>query len=947
MKQLLICLAISLSLPTLSQEVSKKLINQDAYDSWNSIKQTKWSKNGEILTYQIQPAKGDSWLYFLNAKSLKKDSIFKGNNCEIHYQSKFAVFSIKPGYDTIRTLKLADTKSNKLPKDSLGIYWFENDSLTIVPQVKSYKISEEGDWLAYLIDKDDRSKCPEYKKWQIFKKKRKCDRPKTTGHSLTVLNPINGQSSIIHQVVNYDFNKKGDILFYSTSYKGESDSISLYALDLNKMNTVQVISNQLDISSFAIDEQGSQLAFTTTTDTNEIKTYQLAYWTLGDSRAKIIVDTNSAGLNDGWAVSEYSNTYFSKNGEYIYFGTNIKVEQEPEDSLLDSEKAKVDIWSWTDKKTQPQQLRQLRRTKKASFNTNYNIANQKLIHLESKENERVFVNSNINRQSALGRDTDKYLKSNSWDFPWKADYFITDLTTGKKELILEKQAYFPSLSPSGKYLAWYNGSDSCWMSTNIKEKTTINLTKNISAKFYSDNNGNPSNPFPEGSIGWSNNQGIERILIQSEYDIYELNPADAQEKKCFTQELGGFHKVKFSLFNFDKDSAYINPFRSIIKGVDLKTKNEFFVNAPDFHDDGMSTLVDFPRLLDGDHAFLDIQKAEQSDFLMVRPMNVRLYPDIFLMEYKYGTYGTPIKPFTKITSANPQQTDYNWASVEQVKWQSYKGLKLDGLLYKPEDFDSTKQYPMIVYFYEKYDDRLHNYHSPRPTASIIYPTEYASNGYIVFIPNILYTPGHPAKSAFDCIVSGTDYLTEKYKWIDTTKLALQGQSWGGYQTAQLVTMTGKYACGMAGAPVSNMFSAYGGIRWGSGMSRMFQYEKTQSRIGCTIWDCPELYIENSPIFGLPKVTTPLLIMHNDNDGAVPWYQGIEMFMGLRRLEKPVWLLNYNGDAHNLMQNANREDLSLRMKQFFDYYLKDSPMPLWMKNGVPAIEKGDPSNLELE
>jgi dipeptidyl aminopeptidase/acylaminoacyl peptidase len=247
---------------------------------------------------------------------------------------------------------------------------------------------------------------------------------------------------------------------------------------------------------------------------------------------------------------------------------------------------------------------------------------------------------------------------------------------------------------------------------------------------------------------------------------------------------------------------------------------------------------------------------------------------------------------------------------------------------------------MIVYFYEKYSDDIHRYYAPKPTASIVYPTEYVSNGYIVFIPDVKYTPGHPAKSAYDCIVSGTDYLIKKYNWIDSTKIGLQGQSWGGYQTAQLVTMTDKYACGMAGAPVSNMFSAYGGVRWGSGMSRAFQYEKTQSRIGCNIWECPELYIENSPIFGLPNVTTPLLIMHNDGDGAVPWYQGIEMYMGLRRLNKPVWMLNYNGDQHNLMKNANREDLSIRMRQFFDYYLLGAPMPKWMSEGVKAIDKGN-------
>jgi dipeptidyl aminopeptidase/acylaminoacyl peptidase len=238
-----------------------------------------------------------------------------------------------------------------------------------------------------------------------------------------------------------------------------------------------------------------------------------------------------------------------------------------------------------------------------------------------------------------------------------------------------------------------------------------------------------------------------------------------------------------------------------------------------------------------------------------------------------------------------------------------------------------------------YADEIHNHYAPKPTASIIYPTEYASAGYIVLIPDIRYTPGHPAQGAYDCIMSGTDAVLKMYPNIDSTRMGLQGQSWGGYQTAQLITMTNRYKAAMAGAPVSNMISAYGGIRWGSGFSRQFQYEHTQSRIGKTIWEAPELYIENSPLFHLPKVNTPLLVMANDKDGAVPWYQGIELYMGLRRLNKPVWMLNYVGDDHNLMKPANRMDLSIRMRQFFDYYLQGKEAPVWLSEGVPAIEKG--------
>jgi dipeptidyl aminopeptidase/acylaminoacyl peptidase len=183
-------------------------------------------------------------------------------------------------------------------------------------------------------------------------------------------------------------------------------------------------------------------------------------------------------------------------------------------------------------------------------------------------------------------------------------------------------------------------------------------------------------------------------------------------------------------------------------------------------------------------------------------------------------------------------------------------------------------------------------------------------------------------------------------YVDREKIGLNGQSWGGYQTAYLITRTDLFACAMAGAPVSNMTSAYGGIRWGTGLSRTFQYERSQSRIGATLWEKPFAYLENSPLFQADKIKTPLLIMHNDKDGAVPWYQGIELYNALRRFQRPVWMLTYNGEDHNLVETKNKKDLSVRMQQFYDYYLKYAPMPYWMKYGVPATEKTIKRRFEL-
>ncbi|MEL6923846.1 MAG: prolyl oligopeptidase family serine peptidase, partial [Bacteroidota bacterium] len=316
----------------------------------------------------------------------------------------------------------------------------------------------------------------------------------------------------------------------------------------------------------------------------------------------------------------------------------------------------------------------------------------------------------------------------------------------------------------------------------------------------------------------------------------------------------------------------------------------------------------------------------------------RMFPDL---RYSNMHFENP----RRISFANPQQDNYKWGNIELYNWTSIDGQQLQGLLVKPDDFDPNKQYPMIVNFYERSTNGLHQHRAPYPHRSTINYSFYTSRGYVIFNPDVPYRVGYPGESAYNAVVSGTSALLDE-GFVDRERVALQGHSWGGYQIAHIVTKTDLFRCAESGAPVVNMISAYGGIRWGSGMSRMFQYEHTQSRLGGTLWEKPMRYVENSPIFWVDKINTPLLILHNDEDGAVPWYQGIEFFVALRRLGKPAWLLNYNGEPHWPVKLQNRKDFNIRMQQFFDHYLMDAAKPLWMERGVPAIEKGIEQGLEL-
>jgi dipeptidyl aminopeptidase/acylaminoacyl peptidase len=464
---------------------------------------------------------------------------------------------------------------------------------------------------------------------------------------------------------------------------------------------------------------------------------------------------------------------------------------------------------------------------------------------------------------------------------------------------------------------------------NLQNLQATALTKGLNVNFYNEEHDTPDKPSPYGYCGWT--QDDKQIFIYDHYDIWSFDPTMKKQPELLTKGLGRDQKITFRFTQLSNEKPYISG-SMILSAFNTVNKQSGYYKLE------QPVAANPTRLVMDNDKFVGERKAKNAEVLVWQKGNFQTYPDLYTSTFDFTNS-------RKISDANPQQKDYLWGSVGLVSWTALDGQKLDGLLYKPENFDPTKKYPMLVYFYEKNSDNLNTHYTPRPSRSIINPAFCVSNGYVVFVPDITYKTGFPGKCAYNAIISGTLAMVDK-GFIDRKYIALQGQSWGGYQTAYLVTQTNLYAAAFAGAPVSNMTSAYGGIRWESGMPRTFQYETGQSRIGATLWNKPQLYIENSPLFYADRIETPLLIMSNDNDGAVPWYQGIEFFNALRRLNKPVWLLCYNGDEHNLVRRANMKDLDIRMMQFFDHFLKGAPMPSWMKNGLPAVDKGLKNGYEL-
>jgi dipeptidyl aminopeptidase/acylaminoacyl peptidase len=900
----------------------KKSLSISDFASWNRIENRTISHDGKFVAYEVNQQKGDGFLIIYKVATGKSDTIHHGQKPRFSAGSDYLVFNLRVPEDTLRKHKLAKTAKDKMPKESFAVYDLRSANLTKYGQVKSFQMADEkSNWLAFLQEvKAEQKQVTDSAKTNAAKTAKKKESLR-----LVLQEPIEDKKFIFNEVDSFVVAGKG---YQTAFYTKAADSTRIRLLILfNPVNqqTDTIVQEALTIQKLTFDESGNQLAFLGSSDTTAVKNFALYLVDVATKQTVKIVDLHTTGMPAGWSPSVNGNLVFSKDGSKLFFGTAPLPKTVKNDSIPDEDKPKLDVWSYTDNYIQPRQLRMVNQKKRQTYQAVYRIPEKAFVQLADTTIETIRLYNYRNAEVALGIDNQPYQRQTTWSSRYLNDYYLIDLKTGEKKELLKARNTL-DLSPNARFALYYNYVDSVYYSIDLSDMTTRALTRGIPVMFCDEENDVPGDPSPYGITGWTPDDRY--ALIYDRFDIWKIDPTGREAAVNLTG--GRENSIRFRYEQLDKETINIPENQAVI----LNAFNTL-TNESGYYRLIINQSAPKRKLLYGDFMTGQIQKAKNADQLIWSTQTVNEFPDVKVSDLDFCFPG-------KISQANPQQSQFSWPTVERVSWVSFAGDSLRGLLFKPENFDPDRKYPMVVYFYEKSSDTQHLYRYPQPSRSTISIPFYVSNDYLVFVPDIAYGTGYPGRNAYDAIVSGVRKLTETMPFVDPKRIGLQGQSWGGYQIAYLVTQTDMFAAAMAGAPVSNMTSAYGGIRWGTGMSRMFQYEETQSRLGATLWEQPQLYIENSPIFMAPNVKTPLLIMHNDNDGAVPWYQGIELFMALYRLDKPVWLLNYNGMDHNIETKfwANRIDLSTRMFGFFNHYLKGMPAPEWMTRGIQAVVKGD-------
>jgi dienelactone hydrolase len=949
---------------------AKKPLSYDAYNGWRSIPSAQLSRDGQWLVYALVPQDGDGELVALNLKTNAEFRSPRGKQPVVTADGRFVVFTVAPLKAEVDQAKKDKKKADEQPKPGLGIMDLSTGKVTAVDRVKSFKVPEDsGAFVAYLLEpplkkpdeKKDEAKKEEAKKEPAAKPEekpaakpgeekkdeaKKEEKKKEPGNELVVRELASGKETKIAEVVEYVWNKPGTWLAYGVSSKTPEND-GAFALEPATGKTVALLKGLGNYKNLTCDEKGGQLAFTSDRDDYKAdkSASKLYYWTTapapaapgpktpgpavpGDAAIEI-APAAAKGFPAGMAVSENGRLQFSKDGGRLFFGIAAAPKPEPKDA---PEPVKVDIWNWRDPYLQPMQKSEAEEDKKKTLMCviHFLPKEKKFVQLATADVPDITLSEDA--KVALGSSDLPYRLLISWDQGYR-DIYVVSVGDGAKKKVLEKTPNGARLSPGGAWICYFNDPDNAWYTYRIADGRTFNLTGKLPVHFDEEEWDTPDEPTPYGSAGWTD--GDASFLIYDRYDIWEISP-DGAKRRMVTNGLGRRDKLVFRYVQLDPDKPVI----PAAGPITLQATNEKTWATGAYRVDLAAPTADPAKvvMLDKQLASFNprgggnggLQKAKNADIYVFTEQRFDEFPNLWVS-------GPDLAAARKVSDANPQQAEYNWGRAELIEYTNADGKKLPAVLIKPEDFDPSKKYPLMVYIYETQAVGLHRYYAPSPGTSINF-TRYASNGYVILSPDIVYEVGYPGSSALKCVIPAVNKVLDM-GFIDPKRVGIQGHSWGGYQITYLVTQTDMFAAVQAGASVSNMTSAYGGIRWGTGMSRAFQYEKTQSRIGAPLWSRALQFLENSPIFWVERVRTPYLSIHNDDDDAVPWYQGIEFFSALRHLGKEAYMFNYNGEKHGLRERENQKHWTVHQDEFFDHFLLGKPAPDWMTKGVPYLERG--------
>ncbi|POY37917.1 hypothetical protein C3K47_05160 [Solitalea longa] len=872
----------------------KPALDYSVIDNWTTVNTSRISNDGKYAFYSAiaSPFRG----------SVKDRCIIKQING--NWEKSFPTRSFAEFTSDSRIALLQQT-------DSLCLIKLGTSSVEYITSVLMYKL--------FTLDK------------QQYVVIRKSNMEK----EILLRNLTTGKQQSFTGITDFMVSPAGDKLLLRTPGPKDSGQEELTWVNLRSGKKVVIFKGTAP-ANYVFNKAEDKLAFSV----YEIAGGALAhafYIYTADKGAVKVVANQSPGIETGETIERITN--FSKDDSRLFFTMKSK----PGPPASEAKGVKVDVWNYRDLKLQTVQLLEsgplplwMQYSSIPESKAVVTLATGRVVRLEIPGDKSHLFPDELMENYVFPYTAEGDISESFWNKGVTKVQYKVDTRTGERTKVDLDLLSIRGISPGGKYMMATNKGGDKFFSIDQVTGKTVHINANVPLlAIDEDFDGVGPKPHEQlGFIAWTENDAS--ALLYDKYDIWKLDLTGKKPPVNVTGGYGRRNKIVLRLVEDDPKKAIKETEPILLCAFNTETKDNGFytlqLNKPG--NPALLTMGPYlyysPYIAGGDKPV----KAKDANVWIVKRQSASQSANFFTT--------SDFKKFTPLSKEYPEKK-YNWLTSDLMSWKDANGRDMKGVLYKPENFDPAKKYPVIFNYYEKLSDRKNVYHQAEMAMDNINIPWFVSHGYLVYTPDIHYTVGEPGNSALKALI-GSAKMLSALPYVDAAKMGIQGHSFGGYETNYIVSHTNIFAAAMSASGVSDAVSAYNYI-WDTGSSNQQHEETGQGRMGGNLWDIQDKYLENSAVLSADKVTTPLLMMHNKADGGVPFTQSLELFLSLRRLGKRAWLLQYDGHAHSIIGEATK-DYTQRMDQFFDHYLKGAPAPKWMLQGIPASQKGIDSGLEL-
>jgi dipeptidyl aminopeptidase/acylaminoacyl peptidase len=884
-------LVVCISFIQLSGQSVKPTLTPADYTKWHTLGSSAISDDGNWISWGIRMVDGDDSLFIKNAGTGKIFSYPLSSTALFSSDSRWVAMRI--GYTEKETEKMTEQK--KPIKFKTRLLNLSDGTEKVFENVESFYFTRDASHLimsGYAGEKRTRD---------LFLCHLQTGRVKNLGNI--------AESSV---------NKSGTRLAYIISAEDKKGN-GVELLNLADYSVNFIDNDTALYRSLVWEREGNALAF--------MKEYKDTIHSEANYKLFSVRNINtkhdirvfdpaaSNAIPEGMRISEAYRPVWSKDMKTLFFGvynwTPKPAKSKNGAPAADAKLPGLDIWHWKDDPIQPRQKISYNSDNNFSYLFSWNIEPNSIIRIINEDYERAAITGD--GRHVVVMDGSPYKPSFREE---QFNVYIVNALTGEKKTIMERSQSMSGSSPEGKYALYFK--DKNWWLYDIYKDQHVNITASVPTVFWNTRDDSPKEEKPPfGVSGWMKDD--KGFLANDEFDVWRIPTDGSKAVKLTTGRESG---IIYRLTRLDFEDNFIDPAKDMYFTTfgDIDKKSGYF-RIPVKGKAGM--------LIFDDKSITGLAKAKNSDTFIYRSETYYESPNIFSTTYAFSA---PLK----ITNTNPHQGEFAWGKSELIKYKNVNGQDLQGALFYPANYEPGKKYPMIVYIYEIRSNMLHRYTTPSARSSYN-TTNFTSQGYFVYQPDIVYRSNNPGISAVECVVPSVEAVL-KTGMVDEKKIGLMGHSWGAYQTSFIITQTELFSAAVAGAPLINMISMYNEIYWNSGTPNQNIFETSQGRLREPWWDIMEEYMANSPMFQARNIKTPLLVAFGTNDGAVDWHQGIEMFTTMRRLEKPYIMLVYDGENHSLAKKEDQLDYTKKVNEFFNHHLLGTEAPEWIVSGKKYLEK---------